>query len=443
MLESDIAGRGLVIVAVGYTPTEIAPNGDGHEALLTIASDMSPPSPAGDPEAVQLYGTSRQTNGEFTALSPTRVLDTRGGLGAPNIPVGKSATIDVQIAGRGGVPTSGASAVVMNVTAVGATAPTFITLWPTGQARPTVSNLNPRKGSVVANMAVVPLGTDGRISAFNLAGNTHLIFDVVGYYSDGSGPTGSTLRAIEPFRIFDTRSGLGGVGAGAVGPGGTLWFDLTRLGLTEFPATDVTAVVLNVTATAPTKPSFLTVWPDDVERPTASSLNFVTGQTVPNLVTVRVPSSGVIDFFNAAGEVHVVADIVGYYSPRDIDDWNGQFIPFGPQRAFDTRRSVGPIAADRWLSLDMGHLVGSVSAIAMNVTVTQPTEHGFVMVFPEDVCSLPDSSNLNFGPGETIPNMVISRLGSPSRCATFDRGVDFYNSHGNSHLVIDVVGYFL
>jgi hypothetical protein len=74
------------------------------------------------------------------------------------------------------------------------------------------------------------------------------------------------------------------------------------------------AVVLNVTVTGGTGAGFLTVWPDGTTRPNASNINWVTGQTIPNLVTVPVVN-GKIDFRNASpGTVQVVADLFGYYS---------------------------------------------------------------------------------------------------------------------------------
>ena len=73
------------------------------------------------------------------------------------------------------------------------------------------------------------------------------------------------------------------------------------------------AVVLNVTAVNPTGNSYLTVFPDGAGQPLASDLNFSAGQTVPNLVVVRVGSNGVVDIFNAAGATDVIADVVGWY----------------------------------------------------------------------------------------------------------------------------------
>jgi hypothetical protein len=76
-----------------------------------------------------------------------------------------------------------------------------------------------------------------------------------------------------------------------------------------------TAVALNVTATNPTASSYLTVYPADQTRPTVSNLNFVGGQTIPNLVIVRVGAGNTVTFYNAAGTVDILADLAGYYTP--------------------------------------------------------------------------------------------------------------------------------
>ena len=79
------------------------------------------------------------------------------------------------------------------------------------------------------------------------------------------------------------------------------------------PATGVQGVILNVTVTDTTRPSFLTVWPDGTNRPLASDLNWVTGQTVPNLVIVKLGATGKIDVYNLAGSTDVVIDVVGWF----------------------------------------------------------------------------------------------------------------------------------
>ncbi|KIX77443.1 hypothetical protein SF23_12200 [Streptomyces sp. MBRL 10] len=78
------------------------------------------------------------------------------------------------------------------------------------------------------------------------------------------------------------------------------------------PATGVTAVVLNVTVTAPTEDSHLVVWPHGVARPGASNLNYLRGQTVSNLVIVPVVD-GQVSFYGAAGSLDLIADLNGYF----------------------------------------------------------------------------------------------------------------------------------
>jgi hypothetical protein len=384
--------------------------------------------------------------GEFTPVTPARILDTRSGLGQGAAgAVGPDQTIDVQVSGRGGVPATGASAVVLNVTAVSPTAGGYLTVYPTGAARPTISNVNFAAGAVVPNMATVVLGSGGQLSVYNPAGSTHVLFDVVGYYADATGPSGARFTSVEPFRRFDTRNNWGFVGTEPIGPGGTLSVNVFTAG-SPVPSTGVTAVVMNVTVTAPTAAGYLRVTPAGGTS-TTSSLNFTPGQTVPNLVTVPVPPSGVVDFYNPAGSTHVIADIVGYYGPAVGEA--GRFVGIVPERFFDTRPIAAPIPPDSAyiVNLGFGGLVppDTVDAAVLNVTVTEPTAGGFLTVFDDDACTFPFASNLNFTPGQTIANQVVTGLSAPGPCAVFPElapAAVFYNPVGFTHIVIDVFGYF-
>jgi hypothetical protein len=71
--------------------------------------------------------------------------------------------------------------------------------------------------------------------------------------------------------------------------------------------------VLHVTAVAPTAASFISVFPTGVERRETANLNFVAGQTVPNLVVAKLGANGNGDLFNAAGAVDIVVDLNGYF----------------------------------------------------------------------------------------------------------------------------------
>ena len=89
--------------------------------------------------------------------------------------------------GRGGVPASGAAAVVVNVTAVEPTAGGFLTVHPAGEARPNASNLNFVRGQTIANLVVAKVGADGEVSIYNAAGSTHVIADVAGWFPSFAG----------------------------------------------------------------------------------------------------------------------------------------------------------------------------------------------------------------------------------------------------------------
>ena len=97
---------------------------------------------------------------------------------AQGVPTGAGGVIDLVVTGRGGVPDSGVGAVALNVTVTNPTAPSYLTVWPTGAPRPSASNLNYTPGQTVPNMVIAKVGTDGRISIYNYAGTTDVIVDV-------------------------------------------------------------------------------------------------------------------------------------------------------------------------------------------------------------------------------------------------------------------------
>ena len=275
--------------------------------------------------------------GEFTPLTPARILDTRTSVGGHPGVLGPAQKFDAQITGQGGVPATGVRAVVLNATVTATTAASYLTAWPAGVSRPVLSNINYVPGQTVPNLVTVKVGDNGKVSVYNNAGSTHVIFDVVGYYADETGNVGSRYHTVTPSRFFDTRVGSGGVGAHPMAANGVIKFKVTGKG--GVPASGVTAVVMNVTVTQPTSSGHVIVYPDDVARPTVSNLNFVPGLTAPNLVTVRVPASGVVDFYNfsnAGGTIHLLADVVGYYDGDKATE-AGRLITGVPGRIVDTR----------------------------------------------------------------------------------------------------------
>jgi hypothetical protein len=279
------------------------------------------------------------TPGGFTSVAPSRLLDTRNGTGAPKVAVAKGGVVHLQVAGRGGVPTSGVSAVVLNVTVTAPASGGYVTVYGDVTGRPTASNLNFVKAQTVPNLVVAPVGPNGKVALYNgSTGTVQLIADVSGYYVSGSPAVAGAFGSLAPFRLLDTRIGTGAPKV-AVAPGGTVALQVTGRGFV--PATGVSAVVLNVTATAPTKPGSLTVYGAGTTRPLANNVNFVARQTVPNLVTAQVGTGGKVSLYNgSAGTVHVIADVSGYYR-SGTPGVAGAFGSLPQPRLLDTRTGVG------------------------------------------------------------------------------------------------------
>ncbi|MFE9848297.1 peptidoglycan recognition protein [Streptomyces sp. NPDC005576] len=239
-------------------------------------------------------------------LGPERVMDTRSGLGVPKAKVGAKGVVTLQVAGVNGVPATGVTAAVLNVTATNVTDLTYVSVYPDGTTRTSASNLNVVKGQIAPNLVIVPV-VNGKVSFYNNAGSVDLVADITGYFT--SGGAGSSHINLGPQRVMDTRTGLG-VPKAKVGAKGVVTLQVA--GVNGVPATGVTAVVLNVTATNVTDLSYVSVYPDGTTRTSASNLNVVEGQTVPNLVIVPVVN-GKVSFYNNAGSVDLVADITGYF----------------------------------------------------------------------------------------------------------------------------------
>jgi hypothetical protein len=257
------------------------------------------------------YSASDSIGSRYTPLPPSRVLDTRDGTGQGGVraKVPGGSAIELNVRGAGGVPAaSSVTAVVLNITAANATVSgSYVTVYPSGAARPLASNLNVSVGQAVPNLVVAAV-SDGRVMLYNNAGSVDLVADVQGWY--GSGAESRDL-SIAPVRLLDTRTGTGGT-TGKVGPGAAI--ELTVAGANGIPP-GVRGVVLNVTVTGQSGPeSYLTVYPSGAARPLASNLNFVDGQTRANLVFARVGSGGKVAFYNYVGSVNVVADVQGWFS---------------------------------------------------------------------------------------------------------------------------------
>ncbi len=118
---------------------------------------------------------------ELTSTVPVRLVDTRDGVGGLRLGAGES--LVVPVAGVGGVPVD-VGAVVVNVTAVGASGSGFLTVYPCGSEVPTASNVNYVVGQVVANLVTAKVGAGGAVCVFSHV-STDVVIDLAGWFPGG------------------------------------------------------------------------------------------------------------------------------------------------------------------------------------------------------------------------------------------------------------------
>lgn len=408
-------------------------------ALLALAG-----LPALAPAAA---GAATPTAGQATyvPLDPVRLLDTRDGTGGFADPVGPGGTIDLRVTDGLRVPLN-ATAVVLNVTATRATSGTDVRVYPTPSDGfvPTVSNLNVPAGGTVANLVHVAVGRDGSVRLRNEAGRVDLLADLSGYFAESA--TGSTYVPVDPVRLIDTRDGT------PVGPAEVRQLDVrtTRAGGASGVPADATAVVLNVTAVAPTSTTDVRVYPTRGGGvPEVSSLNATRGRTVPNLVVVAVGDGARVSLRNEAGRTHLLADLAGWY----VGGTDGSaFHPVDPVRLIDSREAtpeplhpagsrttpvfrLGPGQTYDLLVAGRGAVPAMAGAVALNVTAVGASAGTDVRAYPTGPGGAPEVSNLNLVRGQTVPNAVVVRVGRDGR-------VTLRNNSGEIGLVVDLTGWF-
>ncbi len=380
----------------------------------------------------------------FVPVAPCRVMDTRtgegksGSFGPPILAAGSTRDVPVPQSGCG-VPTT-AKAYSVNVTVVPAEPLGYLTLYPTGSARPLVSTLNAFEGQVAANAAIVPAGTNGSISIF-VTNNTHAIADINGYFTESTGAETLLFYPVTPCRLADTRTGSGKTGSfgpPSLAASGTRSFPVPQGGC-GVPST-AQAYSLNFTVVPPAPLSYITAFPTGQARPLVSTLNSFQGRVLANAAIVPAGTGGSIDVFSTEA-TDLVLDVNGYFAPAAAGGLS--FRTVTPCRIADTRAgqgfsgSFGPptMAAAESRAIPVAASVCGVptaSAYSLNVTVVPPAPLAYLTLWPSG-SALPLVSTLNAFEGQTAANAALVPATAGS--------VSVFTSNA-SDVILDINGYF-
>ena len=254
---------------------------------------------------------TQSAGSRYTAVTPSRILDTRHGTGAPTAKVASNHGLSVAVAGKDTIP-AGVKAVALHVTVTDASANGWIAAEPDGAGTPSTSILNFLKGQTVSNTVIVPVAKDGKIELYNGGGtgSVDLIGDVAGYFAPG--PVGEYSAAyvpITPYRAWDTRKNGNPIGADH-----TTAYILNTYETQPIPM-DAT-LVTNLTLTDETANGYITAYQAGTARPSVSSLNYLKGQTVSGLdiLATNGTEQQVSVYNQSPGKGDLIFDVFGYFS---------------------------------------------------------------------------------------------------------------------------------
>ena len=420
-------------------------NGSGFfdisDANLTASGDGTPPPLSSD----------------FTSVNPARLLETRIGTNLKTIDgkfqgVGRGTdgeTIEFQVTGRGGIP-QGAEAASLNVVAISADGPGYLTVYPCDQALPVpAASVNYNGDDVRPNAVLTKLSATGTVCIYTLRA-TDLVVDVNGAFAAGSGFT-----SVNPARLLETRSGTNLTtadlttadgqfeGVGRVVDGEMIEFQVTgRGGIPQ----GAEAASLNVVAISADGPGYLTVYPCDQARPDpAASVNYNGDDVRSNAVLTKLSATGTVCIYTLRA-TDLVVDVNGAFAAGPgLEAAN--FGSINPARLLETRpdletidglqQGAGRGSDGATLTLQVTGRAGipdGATAASLNVVAISADGPGYLTVYPCDQARPDPAASVNYNGGDVRPNAVLTKLSETGTvCIYTVRATD---------IVVDVNGAF-
>ncbi|MHB8263248.1 MAG: IPT/TIG domain-containing protein [Acidimicrobiales bacterium] len=325
LVTATLGKGGAVSIFSSSANVNIVVDVEGYYAPSNPSNNMAMFNPLSLP--IRALDTRCTTSAQPSYCAAENIPSVNSSIPAPARDAGVAVTV-AGVGGSSGVPSTGATAVSLVVTAAGPSSGGYLSVWPDAGSctiPPMTSDVNFYADTSASNSVVVASGT-GKVCVYNSAATAiNVVMDINGYFS----LTGDTLTASSPVRICDTRSllALGGAGDVASGVSGQCAnggvslnpsasssdpITLQVTGIGGIPAT-AKAVVANVTVVDTTGNGYLQVFPAGATRPSTSNINWAKGQVIPNMVTSALSSSGQIDIYASNG-TDVIVDVVGWYS---------------------------------------------------------------------------------------------------------------------------------
>ena len=434
-VEADNCGGALGFTISGRSNCEIAVSFAPGASSLGVRTASVTITPAqGPPLVIQLIGngaatTTGPTALQFIPLAPCRVEDTRkptGQFGGPQMAAKTSREFDIPQSDCGVPPT--AVAYSLNVTVVPNAGLGYLTLWPSGQAQPSVSTLNSYDGRVKANAAIVPAGTNGGVSVY-VSDQTNVILDVNGYFVPAGTHSALEFYPVTPCRVADTRNATSPLGGPSLSGGTSRAFQVQSSNC-GIPST-AKAYSLNVTAVPHNTLGYLTSWPTGQAQPLVSTLNSYTGGVTANAAIVPAGTSGDVSIF-VSDTTDVILDVNGYFAPPGTGGLS--LYPVTPCRVIDTRQLVPPFPGLLTVSVEGSPCAPppTAAAFVLNATVVPTGGFPYLTLWPAGE-SQPLVSTLNAYDGTITSNMAI--------VPTNNGSIDAY-SPGPGNLILDLSSYF-
>jgi hypothetical protein len=420
---ASLAAGASCTVSVEFKPTAaVASSGS-----LSIADNAT-----GSPQLVTLTGTGASTSPasalRFIAVTPCRIADTRnatGAFGGPELAAAATRTFNVPQSSCG-IPST-AVAYSLNVTVVPIASLGYLTIWPSGQAQPTVSTLN-SDGRVKANATITPAGTNGGVSVYS-SDATQFILDVDGYFVPAGTTSGLQFFPLAPCRVVDTRNATGALGGPSLAENDSRAFPV-QSSACGIPST-AKAYSFNITAVPHDSLGFLTAWPSGQAQPVVSTLNSSTGAITANAAIVPAGNSGEVSIF-VSDASDVILDVDGYFAPPATGGLSLYTVT--PCRVLDTRSSPG--AFDGTLAVPVHGSPCAPPATArsyvLNATVVPTGSLSYLTLWAAGGAQ-PDVSTLNATDGAVTSNMAIV----PTTNGTIDAF-----STDSTQLILDISSYF-